>query len=283
MTPLRIAGINAMFSRRNNAELVVPGDVDPCATPLWLEDWTSYADDAAYESAIEGGSALYETGGSFSALATLDGSVQFEGHQTLKVPVGDVAPVSKSIDLGAVDRLWVRYYLRFDASLFGDNPGGPHAGWDAMKLPVRAFSEDADPGSAGQEVTHQIGGGGSGALSSPATQANLNDWTAFAFDVASEDTGVDLARLQSEAWIEMVVYAEPDRVRVWTDVGQGEPIVDLAPSNVTPGTWQRIGIYGFDMSGSQPLGGGANDFAWIGKIEAYDGDVCPDPFGLLGS
>lgn len=266
----------------------VPSPSPPASgsyTPLVSDPFTSYKTTTALQAAISPtaggtgtGTVLYQNGW-LASLASIDPSVLYNGHPTLKLsmPGGKKDCPALWANLpSAQDIIWFRAKIRFSP---GFTTTGTATGGNAFKL--LAWGHDTYDGSGRLEI------------------ANTNQYQLY-WNIQAKNIGILVGGGQ---------YAFPGAITTeWTDGGWYDYILKIDRSHGTSGTaavWMakdgstpvlkgstpaetmqngsampHIVSVGFAIEFNQVRAANQTQALWIGQWEVVSGTTSPNPYGL---
>lgn len=280
----------ATLADRLHAVIVKAGiGATPSAPPspgtvLLHDDFAGYADTMALRNAIVvgagglGGGPILYTDGWHCDQVSLDPTVPYNGHATLKMTLpGGVqncpmlwAQLPKNLDI-----LWFRARMRF-------SPGFTDTGTltnSANAIKLLAFGHTTYDGSARLEVT------------------NTTQYTLY-WNVQAKNTGtligggqtVSPGRITTEwtpgaQWWDYIIKADRTTglVSVWGGI-DGQPktlIATTPPETMQDGSaMPQIDKVGFTIEFNQVRAASNTEYLWLGAWEVIDGSVFPNPYTL---
>jgi hypothetical protein len=261
-----------------------PVPVTGSSTPILSDTFTSYTTTAALQAAISTtaggtgtGTIMYQNGW-LAPLASIDSSVLYSGHQTLKLsmPGGEKNCPALWANLpSAQDIIWFRTKIRFSP---GFTTTGTATGGNAFKL--LAWGHDIYDGSGRLEIanttqyqlywniqaknTGTLIGGGTYAIDGNIT----TEWT---------DGG----------WYDYIIKVDRSKgtsaqIAVWMAKDGSTPVsrASTTEAMLNGSTLPHIVSVGWSIEFNQVRAANQTQAIWIGQWEVVSGTTFPNPYGL---
>lgn len=261
-----------------------PVPVTGSYTPLLSDTFTSYKSTAALQAAISTtaggtgtGAVMYQNGW-LASLASIDPSVLYAGHQTVKLsmPGGKKDCPALWANLpSAQDILWFRTKIRFSP---GFTTTGTLSGGNAFKL--LAWGHDTYDGSGRLEI------------------ANTNQYQLY-WNIQAKNTGTLVGggtyaidgNITTEwtdgGWYDYIIKVDRSKgtsaqIAVWMAKDGSSPVLKASTSETMANgsALPHIVSVGFAIEFNQVRTANQTQALWIGYWEAVNGTQYPNPYGL---